>query len=181
MKVRCCFCIPIRTAFELIGICQLLLMLTLITIGVIWREILILLTPMIILYMIMCGYYVVERLILRSPVSAENLLVAYLFLIVLIRNFYFLAMILHDQFSNAICGGELSESNEECHSETNMLLLIISVCGWLIEIFFACVIKVFRDWTNRSGNFGNLEKNGVNYTESGDDDFQRSGDSGNSE
>ena len=101
--------------------------------------------------------------------SAAKLFMAYFFLIVFVRNIYFLAMILEDKFSNAICGGKVSESNQECFSETKMLLLILSVCGWLVEFFFACMIFGFSEWAKWRGNFGRLDRNGVNDTESDDD------------
>ena len=69
----------------------------------------------------------------------------YILLIVLTRNIYYLMMIRNDKISNALCGGEISETNEECHSEMTMLLLIDSVSGWLVEIYCAYVLYVYSN------------------------------------
>ena len=94
---------------------------------------------MIFLYMIICIGFFFESCY-RSEKARRNLLLAYIILIVLVRNIYYLMLILQDKVPNAICEDVLEEANDECLSKWTTLLLVDSVGGWIAEAYCAFVL-----------------------------------------
>ena len=111
------------------------------TVGLLWPSLLVLVSPMVFMYMIVWVGFFFESCY-RSEKSRKNLLLAYILLIVLGRNIYYLLMIENDRLPTAICTirGQDAGHGSECHTEATGLLLFDSVSGWLCEVYFAIVL-----------------------------------------
>ena len=106
---KCLFCVPLNTGVKIIAGFQLVALIGLFAVGLLYPSMLILTMPMIFLYMIICVGFFFESCY-RSTKARKNLLLAYILLIVLTRNIYYLVMIVNDRLPNEYCAQKVDAS-----------------------------------------------------------------------
>ena len=94
-KETCLNCIPIEKGVKIIGFFQIFAAGILVTFGFIWPTLLSLTAPMVFLYMIIAIVFFFENCY-SSTRARKYLLIAYILLIVIARNFYYMWIIMND-------------------------------------------------------------------------------------
>merc|ERR1712113_834500 len=81
--------------------------------------------------------------------SRRNLLIIYIVLIVLLRNIYYIWNVLNGKAvelfcqtqENSVTGAQLAD----CETDGKKLLLVDSISGWFIELYFAYVLYTYMN------------------------------------